>query len=107
MSGDRQNGRRQDSVRQSSECRSELVTASAGEPKPAELILAPRGPILLGPVELRGTPQLYSVASGCHQGADLLSAHHSQDISRPVHVENDHGQIIVLTQTHRRTVHNL
>ena len=94
-------------MRRNSECQSGLVTASAGEPKPAELILAPRGPVLLGPVELGGTPRLYSVASGCHQGADLLSTHYAQDISRPVHVENDHGQIIVLAQTHRRTVHNL
>jgi hypothetical protein len=94
-------------VRRNSECRSGLVVAIAGELKPAELILAPRGPVLLWPVELGRAPQLYSVASGCHQGADLLSAHHSQDISRPVHVENDHGQIIVLAKTYRRTVHNL
>jgi hypothetical protein len=94
-------------VRQNSECRSRLVIATGGEPKRAELILALRGPVLLEPVELWRTPQLYSVASGCHQGTDLLSTHYAQNISWPVHVENDHGQIIVLAQTHRRTVHNL
>jgi hypothetical protein len=56
---------------------------------PAELELL--GSAVQGPILLEAVTRLCSVGSGGHQGTDLLPTHNSQNVSRPVHIENDHG----------------
>ena len=91
---------------------------SASQPQPAApalgllglgLLPAPGGPTVLWPEERGpgGVPRVCFGESGGHQGADFFSAHHTQDVSRAVHVEYDHGQIIVLAQAHCSAVHYL
>ena len=43
------------------------------------------------PILLESVTRLCSLGSGGHQGTDLLPTHDSQNVSRPVHIENDHG----------------
>ena len=47
------------------------------------------------------------LSSGGDQRADLLLADHPLNIAGPVHVEDDHGQIVVFAQAHRSCVHDL
>src|ERR1017187_383076 len=42
-----------------------------------------------------------------HQRANLFTEHDALDIARLIHVEDDHGQVVVFTQTDRRQVHYL
>jgi hypothetical protein len=68
---------------------------------PAEPMLDPVGLekaklVVLGsavqmPILLEAVTRLCSLGSGGHQGTDLLPTHDSQNVSRPVHIENDHG----------------
>src|ERR1700728_5263205 len=46
-------------------------------------------------------------ALGRHQRADLLPGNNIADIARVVQIKDDHRQIIVFAETHRRSVHHL
>lgn len=45
--------------------------------------------------------------SGRNQRANLLARYDAADIARLVHIEDDHGQIVVLTEAHCGGIHDL
>src|ERR1039458_6566813 len=49
----------------------------------------------------------YSLPSRRHQRSYLFAQHYPADIPRLVHVEDDHGQVVVLAEAHGGQVHHL
>src|SRR5580698_10742063 len=47
------------------------------------------------------------MSSGSHQRSDFFSLYHATNVSGLVHVEDDHGQVVVLAQAHGGQVHHL
>ena len=43
----------------------------------------------------------------CNQGTDFFAQDNAPDVSGLVHVEDDHGQVVVFAEAHGGEVHDL